>query len=173
MENVTEKRTEGEVKAILQTFLSDLGIEIVQEIDHGSDWGFWIKFGNFPLIIQNQGRACYTIIALHISVTSELAIKRLNEIYDTNDARTVFELTRAFSTPITGFSRVIERGRVTGYAVTKYIFPYHSGFTIEDFDNALQAVVSVGAVGVSFLNTIVGEVDLEQCPVKPTSTPPT
>jgi hypothetical protein len=165
MENVTEKRTDEEVKAILKTFLTDLGIEIVQEVDRGSEWGFWIKFGNFPLIIQNQTNGSYTIIALHISVTSEIAIKRLNEIYDTNDTRTAFELTRAFSTPVTGFSRVIERGRVTGYAITKYIFPYHAGFSIEDFDMALQAVVSVGAIGVSFLNTIVGEVNLEQCPV--------
>jgi hypothetical protein len=165
MENVTEKRTAEEVKEILKTFLSDLGIEVVQEIDQGTEWGFWVKFGNFPLIIQNQDNAPYTVIALHISVTSEIAVKRLNEIYDTNDTRTAFELTRAFSTPITGFSRVIERGRVTGYAITKYVFPYHSGFNIEDFDLALQAVVSVGAVGVSYLNTIVGDVDLEQCPV--------
>jgi hypothetical protein len=165
MDSVTEKRTVAEVKEILKAFLSDLGIEIVHENDRGYDWGLWIKFGNFPLILQNQANTYYTIIALHISVTSEIAIKRLNEIYDTNDTHTAFELTRAFSTPITGFSRIIEGGRVTGYAVTKYIFPYHKGFTIEDFDTALQAVVSVGAVGVSYLNTIVGEVDLEHCPV--------
>jgi hypothetical protein len=171
MENVTEKRTTEEVKEILQAFLKDLGIEIVQEIDRGSDWGFWIKFGNFPLIIQNQASTFYTVIALHISVTSEIAVKRLNEIYDTNDTHTAFELTRAFSTPITGFSRIIERGRVTGYAITKYIFPYHPGFTIEDFDASLQAVVSVGAVGVSYLNTIVGEVDLERCPLNLQSPP--
>jgi hypothetical protein len=171
MENVIEKRTAAEVKTILKAFLSDLGIEIVQEIDRGLEWGFWIKFGNFPLIIQNQGHNVYTVIALHISVTSEVAIKRLNEVYDMNDTHTAFELTRAFSTPITGFSRVIERGRVTGYAITKYIFPYHAGFSIEDFDGALQAVVSVGAVGVSYLNTLVGPVDLEQCPVS-LSAPP-
>jgi hypothetical protein len=163
MEKVTEKRTAEEVKGILKEFLTDLEIEIVQEIDRGYDWGFWVKFGNFPLLIQNQKNAFYTVIVLHISVTSEAAITRLNEIYDTNDTTTAFELTRAFSTPITGFSRIIERGKVTGYAITKYVFPYHTGFTIEDFDSALQAVVSVGAVGVSYLKTIISEVDLDQC----------
>ncbi|MDD1679020.1 MAG: hypothetical protein LUO93_07565 [Methanomicrobiales archaeon] len=167
MENVTEKRTVKEVKELLKVFLSDLGIEIVQEVDRGTEWGFWIRFGSFPLIIQNPPNASYTIIALHLSVTSEQAVKRLNEIYDTGDTHTVFELTRAFSTPITGFSRIIARGRVTGYAVTKYIFPYHAGFSIEDFDVALQAVVSVGALGVSYLKTLVSEVDLEHCPITP------
>jgi hypothetical protein len=167
MENITEKRTVQEVKSLLKTFLADLGIEIIQEVDRDQDWGFWVKFGNFPLIIQNQPNTVFTIIALHITVTSEIAIKRLNDIYDTNDTQTAFELTRAFSTPITGFSRIIERGKVTGYAVTKFIFPYHFGFSIEDFDAALQAVVSVGAVGVSYLKTIVSEVDLEHCPIAP------
>jgi hypothetical protein len=162
MEKIIEKRTVEEVREILKSFLSDLGIETIQEFDRGYDWGFWVKFGNFPLLIQSQKDTVYSIIALHISVTEAGAISRLNEIYDKNDAVTVFELTRAFSTPITGFSRIISQGKVTGYAVTKYIFPYHRGFTIEDFDSALQAVVSVGAVGVSYLKTIIQAVDLER-----------
>jgi hypothetical protein len=96
---ITEKRSTEEVKTILRAFLADLGIEIVNEDDQGPTWGFWVKFGNFPLIIQTQANVSYTIIVLHISVTNELAIKRLNQIYDTNDAKTAYELTCAFSTP--------------------------------------------------------------------------
>ncbi|MDD1675872.1 MAG: hypothetical protein LUQ17_04205 [Methanomicrobiales archaeon] len=161
MAGITEKRTVGEVKEILKAFLSDMGIEIIQEMERGYDWGFWVRFGNFPLLIQNQKDACYSVIVLHISVTDEASILRLNEMYDRNDAQAVFELTRAFTTPLTGFSRIVQRGKVTGFAVTKYIFPYHEGFSIEDFDAALQAVVSVGAVGVTYLKTIVHDMCLE------------
>jgi len=162
MKLITDKRTVGEVKEILKSFLTDLGIQIIEEMDRGYDWGFWIKFGNFPLLIQNQKDVYYSVIALHLSVINEKAVARLNEMYEKNDTLAVFELNRAFTTPLTGFSRVIEHGSVTGYVITKYIFPYHPGFTIEDLDAALQAVVSAGCIGVSYLKTIVDEVALER-----------
>jgi hypothetical protein len=44
-----------------------------------------------------------------------------------------------------------------GFTVSKYIYPFHPGFSIRHLDAALQAVVSAGAMGILFLKTLLGE----------------
>ncbi|HNJ81218.1 MAG TPA: hypothetical protein PLK38_06615, partial [Methanoregulaceae archaeon] len=77
-----------------------------------------------------------------------------------NDAQFIYELTRAFSSPLTAFSRIIERGRVIGYTVSKNIYPYHPEFTLRTLDIALQAVVSTGAIGIAFLKWMARVLDV-------------
>jgi hypothetical protein len=157
MECITEKRTLAEAQDAIRCFLNDLGVQVVEEIDRPEFWGFWIRFGNFPILIENRKETYYFVVALQITLSPGRETERLNAIYENNDVKTIYELTRAFSSPMTGFSRIVLQGRVSGYAISKYIYPFHPGFSIEDLDEALQAIVSVGAVGVSFLKTLFGD----------------
>ena len=46
--------------------------------------------------------------------------------------------------------------------VSKYLYPFHPGFSIRDLDEALQAVTSAGAMGVMFLKSLLGEWEEEE-----------
>ena len=67
--------------------------------------------------------------------------------------------------------RVIESGRVIGYTVMKSIYPFHDSFTIDSLDEAVQAVVSVGSVGITFLKSEMGQMVLDHTPQSPPSEP--
>jgi hypothetical protein len=99
-------------------------------------------------------------MAFQITLKDEHAIEHLNDFYDKNDAQFIYELTRSFSSPLTAFSRIIERGRVIGFTVSKHIYPYHPEFTMRTLDTALQAVVSTGAIGIAFLKWTAKVIDV-------------
>jgi hypothetical protein len=151
MNDAMNLRTDAEAKALLKSYLESMDVEVIQECEKGNNWGYWIKFGNFPVLIDHRGGTHYCIVAFQTTLKDEHAIVHLNEFYDKNDAQFIFELHRAFSSPLTAFSRIIEQGRVIGYTVSKYIYPYHSEFNMRTLDIALQAVVSTGAIGIAFL----------------------
>jgi len=91
------------------------------------------------------------VVAFQITLKDEHAIIHLNNFYERNDAHFIYELMRAFSSLLTAFSRIVERGRVIGYTVSKNIYPYHPEFTLRTLNIAHQAVVSTGAIGIAFL----------------------
>jgi hypothetical protein len=62
---------------------------------------------------------------------------------------------------LTAFSRIVERGQVIGYTVSKHIYPYHPEFSMRTLDIALQAVVSTGAIGVAFLKWMAKVLDVK------------
>ena len=106
-------------------------------------------------------RAPATCGSVQITLQDEHAISQLNNFYERNDAQFIYELTRAFSSPLTAFSRIIERGRVIGYTVSKHIYPYHPEFTLRTLDIAIQSVVSTGAIGVAFLKWMTKVLDIQ------------
>ncbi|MDD1664596.1 MAG: hypothetical protein LUQ32_04520, partial [Methanomicrobiales archaeon] len=89
-------------------------------------------------------------------------VAKLNELYAKNDFKFIYDLFGAFSSPLTGFSRIFEGEKVVGFTVSKYIYPLHPGFSIRDLDEALQAVVSAGAIGIMFLKSVIGEWEEEE-----------
>ncbi len=53
----------------------------------------------------------------------------------------------------------------------KSIYAFHEGFSIRDLDEAIQAVVSIGAVGITFLKSEMGQMALDHTPPRPVSEP--
>ncbi len=147
-------RSDDEARALLKQYLQSMDVEIVQEMEKNGNWGFWIRFGKYPVLIDHQKGTHFCIVAFQITLKDESAINHLNELYEKNDARFIYELTRAFSSLLTGYSRIVERGRVIGFTVSKYIYPHHAEFNMRTLDLALQSVVSTGAVGAAFLKCI-------------------
>jgi hypothetical protein len=150
-------RSDEEARETLRQYLLSMDVEIAKEMEDQGNWGFWIRFGEFPILIDHQKGSHYCIVAFQITIPDEKAIGHLNEFYEKNDARFLFELTRAFTSALTAYSRVMEGNRVVGFTVTKYIYPYHPEFTMRVLDMALQAVISTGAVGIAFLRMMVRE----------------
>ncbi len=97
--------------------------------------------------------------------------RSLNEFYEKQDNQFIFRLTQVFTSPQTSFVRVVEGGKVIGFTIMKSIYPFHEGFSIRDLDEAIQAVVSIGAVGIAFLKSEMGQMVLDHTPPRPVSEP--
>jgi len=63
-------------------------------------------------------------VAFQITLPEGPETKALNEYYNRKDADFIYELTRAFTSPLTGFSRIIEGGNVIGFTISRYIYPF-------------------------------------------------
>jgi hypothetical protein len=156
---ITEVRPEEiqDVRQKLRLYLDAIDTQILREVDSDGYWGFWIKFGKFPILIENQKGKRFCVVALQVTFPDDPTIQKINEFYDQNDAQFIFELTRSFTSPMTGFSRIIERGQVIGYTISRYMYPFHPDFAIRDLDASLQSVASAGYVGITFLKTVLQE----------------
>jgi hypothetical protein len=162
MPDMPVKKSIDEAKAELKALLADLDLEEVKEFDEKDFWGFSVNFGSYPVLIENQKGTAYCVVAFQITLPPGEPVEKLNELYAKNDFTFIFELFRAFSSPLTGFSRTFEGEKITGFAVSKYIYPFHPGFSIRDLDEAFQAVISAGAMGVMFLKSLLGEWEEEE-----------
>lgn len=160
MDDQVQFRDDGQVRALLRSHLGAMGLEIARECEKESNWGYWVRFGDYPVLIDHRAENRFCVVAFQITLKEEPAIEHLNRFYDANDAQFIYELSRAFCSPVTSFSRILENGRVIGFSVSKNIYPYHHDFSIRHLDSALQAVVSTGAVGISFLRWMVKVIEV-------------
>lgn len=161
MELTIPMRSDDEVRELLKQYLVSMDVTIVKEVEKEGNWGIWTKFGDFPVLLDHVKGTRYCVVAFQITLKDEHAITHLNNFYERNDAQFIYELTRAFSSPLTAFSRIVERGMVIGYTVSKQIYPYHQEFNLRTLDIALQAVVSTGAIGVAFLKWMAKVLDFQ------------
>jgi hypothetical protein len=162
MPDMPAKKTIDEARSDLKALLADLDLEEVKEFDEKDFWGFSVTFGSYPLLIENQKGTAYCVVAFQITLPPGEPVEKLNELYAKNDFKFIYDLFSAFSSPLTGFSRTFEGEKVVGFTVSKYIYPFHPGFSIRDLDEALQAVISAGAMGVMFLKSLLGEWEEEE-----------
>lgn len=169
--SASKLRSKDEAKAIVKEYLQAVGVEIINEFDERETWGFWIKFGEFPILIENPKGTLYVVVAFQVTLSDESAVKMLNQFYSRQDNQFIFDLTRIFTSPLTGFSRIIERGQIIGFTILKNVYPYHASFTVKDLDEALQSVVSVGDTGIAFLKTIIGPTTFDHKPSRPATEP--
>jgi hypothetical protein len=160
-----------QVKEDIKNYLQDMDLKITKDFDTDEICGFWTKFGDFPILIENRKPLKYCVVALQITFSDETIVKNLSEYYEKEDHPFIFRLTRVLTSPQTSFVRVVESGRVIGFTIMKSIYPFHEGFSIHDLDQAIQAVVSIGAVGIAFLKSEMGPMILDHTPQRPVSEP--
>ncbi len=160
-----------EVQIDLKNHLQEMDLEISKEFTSDELNGFWTKSGDFPLLIENRKPLKYYVVAFQITFSDEAIIRALNDYYDKQDHQFIFRFTQVLTSPLTSFVRVIEGGQVIGFTIMKSIYPFHENFSIADLDQAIQAVVSTGAVGISFLKSEMGQMVLDHTPPSPKSEP--
>jgi len=157
MSGPVARKDESLVRDELRQYFQEIDVTIIREFDEGEFNGFWVRFGDFPILLENQKKKSYYIVAFQITLPAGPEVDALNSYYEKKDAQFIYELTRAFTSPLTGFSRIIEGGRVIGFTISRYIYPFYHDFSVRDLDRAIQAVVSQGAIGIAFLKTILPE----------------
>jgi len=162
-------KPDDQVREDLKSLLQEMDLDITKEFDKADLCGFWIKFGDFPILIENRKSLKYYVVAFQITFSDETIVRALNEFYENQDHRFIFRLTQALTSPQTSFTRVVESGRVIGFTIMKSIYPFHEDFTVRDIDGAVQAVVSVGDVGIAFLKSEMGQMILDHTPPRPES----
>ncbi len=64
-----------QVKEDLKKYLQDMDLEITKEFDTDDICGFWTKFGDFPLLVENRKPLKYCVVALQITFSDETIIK--------------------------------------------------------------------------------------------------
>ena len=157
-------KTGEQAREDLKTFLEEMGLEITREFDTGDTSGFWVKSGDFPLLVESRKPLYYYVVAFQITFSDEAIIRTLNDYYEKEDHRFIFQLTQVLTSPLTSFTRVVESGRVIGFTILKSIYPFHEGFTVRELDEAIQAVVSTGDVSIAFLKSAMGQMALDHTP---------
>jgi len=170
-ETLPVQKTYDQVKTVLKGCLQDMGLEITKDFDTDKFCGFWTKFGDYPILIENRKPLKYCVVALQITFPDEKIIQAITDHYEKEDHQFIFRLTQVLTSPQTSFMRVMEQGRVIGFTVMKSIYPFHEGFSIRDLDAAVQAVTGVGEVGIAFIKAEMGQVAIDHTPPRPASEP--
>lgn len=164
-------KTTNQVRQELRTWMQEMDLEITREFDTPDTCGFWVKSGDFPLLIENRKPLKYCVIAFQITFSDAAITRTVNDYYHRQDNRFIYRLTRALTTSQTSFVRVMEGGEVSGFTILRYLYPFHEGFSIRDLDSAVQAVVSAGDIGIAFLRAEMGPIALDHTPARPTVGP--
>ena len=82
-----------QVRDELKRCLQEMDLEITKEFDTDDSCGFWIKFGDLPLLVENRKPLKYCVVALQITFSDETILKTLNDYYENEDHRFIFRLT--------------------------------------------------------------------------------
>ncbi len=151
-------RTPEEVRELLRELLAEMEVEVQRELEMEGVWTFYLNCWGYPVILEGNRSTHYCVVFFHIMLPEDRVRRSLNELYEKKDLKFLYELTRAFTSPLTAFSRITsQEGEVIGYRVSKNLYPYHQGFTIRELDGVLQAVVSSGIAGAAYLRSVMGE----------------
>lgn len=155
MKGPVEKKDDALVMKELRQYLQEIDVIMINDFDEGDFRGFWVKFGDYPILLENQKGKAYFLVAFQITLPKGPEVDTLNSYYEKKDPHFIYELTKAFTSPLTGFSRIIEDGKVVGFTLSRYVYPFYYDFSVKDLDRAIQAVVSQGSEGIAFLKTIL------------------
>ena len=150
--------TYEEVREKLKEYVHQTGREIIEEKDEEDKWLLAIKHGNFVVYLVHPKNQMRGIVLFAVKFPSEI-LSKIEKLRKDPRKRLQFDfgLRSALNSPITAFKiEFDEKGNPERYQITKSIFPFHEGFTIKELDEAIQAVVSIGVLGLDFLSSILG-----------------
>ena len=165
----------------LRALISDTGREIIEEgIDKENDlWIVRMKHGTYVVLLLHPLKQKFVIIRFVFELEDEhkkilkenfLDPMKINEI--------TYGLSSAISSPYT--ARTLrtfecENGQrlAIGFDVDAKTFPFDKAFSITHFDNAVQSVVSLGVLGITFMASLLqlGEMAIKQQEVLSASSP--
>lgn len=175
-----EKELEG-MHNHLKTLITETGREIVEEgVDKENDlWVVKMKHGIYIVLLLHPLKQKYVVIRFVFELDEEhrnLLKEHFADPIKVNEI--VYGLSSAISSPYTARTlRTVdcENGQklAVGFEVDAKAFPLDKAFTITHFDNAVQSVVSLGVLGITFIASLLqlGEMAIKQQEVMSTSSP--
>lgn len=144
--------------------ISETNREILQEIQEEDKWGFLVKHGNYVVLLIHIRKEARMGVVFSVPFAQEI-ITDISKYRSDPIKRAEFDfgLKSAISSPITAYRiNYDENKNIVGYDIIKTIFPFHEDFSIKDLDEAIQAVVSVGILGIAFLEAVLGPEKIKQ-----------
>jgi len=152
------------VKAKLKEFIREIGGELLEEKDLEDRWGFVMKYGNYVVQIVHPKHLRFMVCVFSARFSPEV-INDVKELCKDPMKKVEFEfgLVSALTSPVTAYRHHFDdEGYVVGFEVIRKIFPFDESFTIRDFDEAIQSVVSIGVLGLRYLQAVIGARKIEQ-----------
>jgi len=141
--------------SLLKQYCARLKYEIVKEHKDAKAWHLHFKLGETILSAERQPNCdfCYIFFSLNIQDT------KIHEILDKvdRDPQFIYGLKSAIFDPNVGVSFILDKEHFRGYHISKRLFLHGAPFSIKDFDDAVQAVAMVGALGLAFVNSVIGD----------------
>lgn len=169
------KREADKGKAQLKRFLQEMGAKISNENEKDDVWAINAQLGNFTVVFNYKFGMSSAIAIFPVNIPdSALAI--LTPINDVlNDpkrkAEFLFGLHSVLTSPVTTYSLNILGGKFHGFNVMKSMFITHSSFSIKELDSVVNAIISIGNLGILYLQSKTGENGMMQQKISE-STPP-
>ncbi|MDD1678320.1 MAG: hypothetical protein LUO93_03945, partial [Methanomicrobiales archaeon] len=77
-EEVTLRSTK-EAKELLRKHLIGIDVSVEKEFEEGDSWGFFVNFGNFPIVIESPEGSHYAVVSFQIMLPDDHAVEHLNE----------------------------------------------------------------------------------------------
>ncbi len=153
-----------EVRNKLKRLLQDIGKKIIGEIKEENVWGFLVQHGGFSVALVAPKNIKIMLVQFNVRF-SEDVIRSISKIREDSRRRTEFDFgfKSSIISPMTGYKLILDDNeQITGFEIIKVVHPYHESFSVKDLEEAIQAVVSVGTLGLAFLESILGQYSFEQ-----------
>jgi len=150
--------TYEEIREKLKEYIRQTGREIIEEKDEEDKWFLAIKHGNFVVNLIHPKNQRRLVVVFAVEFPSEV-LSKIEKLRRDPRKRLQFDfgLRSALNSPTTAFRIEFDKkGNPKRYLITKNIFPFHEGFTIKELDEAIQAVVSIGLLGLDYLSSLLG-----------------
>ncbi len=172
---MTSSENIGEIRNQIKEMIVDTDREILREIENEEYWILTIKHGSYIVNLIHPKRSKYMVVEFPFRIEDEKVLAIIKNILQDpmKGGQFFFSLKSAISSPTTAYRlHHSQDGNFIGFSILKRIFPFHENFTIKDLDESIQAVVSIGVLGLTFLSIIIGVKELEQRIIEETQKPP-
>jgi len=158
------KREAEKGKAHIKQFLLELGGKILNENENDNLWSLTAQMGNFTVVFNHKAGLSSAVAIFPVNIQDEALLTPINVALNDPKKKAQFTLGlhSVLTTPVTTYSFNVTEGKFKGFSVVKTIFPFHSVFSIKELDSVLNAVISIGNLGIIYLQTATGENGMQQ-----------
>lgn len=144
-----------------KTSINILHDEILNEfIDIDNNFELIIRRGTYTVSIRYYVQDPWIVVSFPSPFKEEEVLKFFDEQIQNSDF--VFGLQSAITSPLTAYNLLHEKDRFIGFFVTTRVFVNGGNIHIKELDQAITAVVAVGALGFTFIAHCIGDKKIEQ-----------
>ncbi len=144
----------------IKVFLDILDDEVLKDFQDGDTWEIIVKRGYFIVSLRHKKDMPYADVVFPSPFKEEESLQKLNTFF--SNPKNMIRLLSYLTSPYTSFNLIKRDGRFGGFTVTTKLFPYEEGFSIQNLDHAIKAVVSAGALGFMYIQICAGDIPIEQ-----------
>ena len=144
----------------IKVYLDILNDTVLNDFVDGETWEIILKRGHFIVSLRHTKDMPFVEAVFPSPFKEEESLQKLDTFFA--NPKNMVRLLSYLTSPYTSFNLIKENGRFGGFTVTTKLFPYEEGFSIQNLDHAIKAVVSAGALGFMYIQICAGDIPIEQ-----------